>query len=64
MRGTLVITDGSSTRTLQLDANQLHAGSVIYRRVSEPVLFKMEVFVRETLSVVESLEYRVGQPAK
>ena len=63
-RGTLVITDGSSTRTLQLDANQLHAGSVIYRRVSEPVLFKMEVFVRETLSVVESLEYRVGQPAK
>jgi hypothetical protein len=64
MRGTLVITDGSSTRTLQLDANQLHAGSVIYRRVSEPVLFKMEVFVKDTLSVMESLEYRVGQPAK
>lgn len=63
-RGVLVISDGSSTRTLTLDSNQLHSGSVIYRRVSEPVLFKMEVFVKETLSVTESLEFRLGQPAK
>ena len=63
-RAVLVITDGASSRTLKIEPDQLRAGSVIYRRVSEPVSFKMEVFVKETLSVTETVEFHLSQPAK
>jgi hypothetical protein len=59
-RGELLITDGSYRRQLDLDASQLQIGSVIYRRVSENVTFRLEVFTRDRTSVVETWEYKEG----
>jgi hypothetical protein len=52
--GTLSISDGSFTRTLELTPAQLRDGSVIYRRLTPEVKLKLEVFVAETNSVAES----------
>jgi hypothetical protein len=52
--GTLIISDGSFTRTLDLTPTQLREGSVIYRRLTPEVSLKLEVFVAETGSVCES----------
>ncbi|MEK7405647.1 MAG: hypothetical protein AAB225_11115 [Acidobacteriota bacterium] len=43
-RAVLIISDGDQTRALDLSRIQLHNGSVIYRRISPQVSFRLEVF--------------------
>ena len=56
LRGVLFINDGAYHKQLDLDPSQLQIGSVIYRRVSGDVAFKLEVFTRDRTSVVETWE--------
>jgi len=53
-RGLLSINDGGSTRTLDLTPAQLRNGSVTYRRLSDDVRLKLDVFVQDNVSVSES----------
>jgi hypothetical protein len=55
-RGLLLITDGSQTRTLDLSREQLRNGSVTYRKLSEPVRFRLEVILNHRHSVSETWE--------
>lgn len=57
-RGVLLITDGSYRKQLDLDPSQLQIGSVIYRRVSGNVAFRLEVVTRDRTSVVETWNYK------
>ena len=57
-RGVLQITDGAYHKQLDLDPSQLQIGSVIYRRVSGSVSFRLEVFTRDRTSLVETWEYK------
>ena len=62
-RGMLVINDGAYSKQLDLDPSQLQIGSVIYRRVSGLVNFKLEVFTRDRTSIIETWEYKDTPPA-
>ena len=53
-RGVLEVSDGETRRSLELNADQLRGGSVMYRRASGKVGFRLEVFVSENTSVSES----------
>ncbi|MGH9631237.1 MAG: energy transducer TonB, partial [Bryobacteraceae bacterium] len=53
-RGVLWITDGDSEKTLNLDAEQLRSGNVLYWPVSGDVNFRLELFV-VARSISESL---------
>jgi len=55
-RGILIIGDGDQTRTLELDGAQLRSGSVIYRRVSGPVRFRLELYLKGNRSLSEAWE--------
>jgi len=55
-RGILIIADGEQSRTLELDARQLRTGSVIYRRLSSPVRFRLELFLKGNRSISEGWE--------
>ena len=59
----LVINDGAYSKQLDLDPSQLQIGSVIYRRVSGLVNFKLEVFTRDRTSIIETWEYKDTPPA-
>ncbi|MBK5292211.1 MAG: hypothetical protein JJE04_11100 [Acidobacteriia bacterium] len=61
--GSLLISDGGNEKTVALDAGQLRNGSVIYRRMSGDLRFRLEVFARDRVSVSESLNYRLN-PAR
>ena len=52
--GLLHITDGGQNRTLELSPEQLKSGSVIYRRLSGQVRFRLEVFLKGRRSVSET----------
>ncbi|RPJ81036.1 MAG: hypothetical protein EHM13_11105, partial [Acidobacteria bacterium] len=54
MSAVLSITDSSQTRTLDLSAAQLRAGSVIYRRVTSRVRFRLEVLLKDKRTVSET----------
>jgi hypothetical protein len=61
-RGVVTITDGEQNRTVDLNATQLRQGSVIYRRISPRVIFRLEVFVQGRNSVVETIESGPAAP--
>ena len=61
--GTLTITDGAYNRLLQLDQNQLQNGSVIYRNLTNRVIFRLEVLSRERTSLVETAIFESVAPA-
>ena len=63
-RGVLTISDGAYGRTIELDANQLRVGSVLYRRVSDAVTFRLDVYPKDRVIVGESLDYKTGTPGK
>jgi hypothetical protein len=54
-RGLLTITEGKDSKTVELDVPQLQNGTVLYRHVAPEITFKLEVFVKEQRSVVETL---------
>lgn len=51
--GILIIADGDQSRTLELDSGQLRSGSVIYRRSSNPVHFRLELFLKGNRTLSE-----------
>ena len=57
-RGVLEIHDGAYHKELELDPSQLQIGSVIYRRVSGNVTFRLEVFTRDRTSIAETWDYK------
>jgi len=56
-RGVLVIADGDQVRTLELSADQLRHGSVVYRRITDRVSFRLEL-VWGHRSLSESWSYQ------
>jgi hypothetical protein len=58
-RGVLHIQDGASEQRVDLDALQLQNGSVIYRRATAEVNFRLEVMTRERVTVSESTVFTV-----
>lgn len=56
--GVLYIKDGDFNKALNLDATELQVGSVVYRKPSTSVTFKLEVFPRDRTVVSESVEYK------
>jgi len=56
-RGVLWIRDGQTEKTVPLDLGHLRYGSVIYRKQSDRVEFRLDVFLRDRQAVSESLEY-------
>lgn len=57
-RGVLVIDDGAYSKTVELDANQLQTGSVVYRHTSNDVKFRMELTIRDRDTMFEKLEWK------
>lgn len=58
-RALLHINDGGNSKVVPLDGPQLQNGSVIYRKASGDVKFKLEVFARDRVTVAESAEFRL-----
>ena len=56
--GVLYIKDGDFNKSLNLDASELQVGSVVYRKPSGSVLFKLEVYPKDRTAVSETVEYR------
>lgn len=57
-RGVLHIQDGASQQRVDLDALQLQNGSVIYRRATTEVSFRLEVMTRDQVTVTETTEFK------
>lgn len=58
-RGLLTITEGGDRKSVQMDARQLQNGTVLYRHVAPEIHFKLEVFLKEQRSVVETYTWRM-----
>jgi hypothetical protein len=56
--GTLYIRDGDNEKKVTLDAAQLHNGSVVYRRATNAVTFRLEVTPNARASLTESVQYK------
>lgn len=56
-RGILWIQDDGTEKTVELDLGHLRHGSVIYRSSSDQVQFRLEVFLTDSQSVSESIEF-------
>jgi len=57
-RGTLEITDGATTKPVELDAAQLQNGALIYRASSSSVRFRLILYPNNRVSVSESVEWK------
>ncbi|MFN7932264.1 MAG: hypothetical protein U0R19_03000 [Bryobacteraceae bacterium] len=57
LRGVLRINDGGREKEVDLDALQLQNPQVFYRNVSGKVIFKLEVFTKERISLAETVEW-------
>ena len=57
-RGLLLITENDQRKSVDLDVGHLRNGSVIYRRVSGDVNFRLEVFTNEKVSIAEAIRFR------
>ena len=57
-RGVLTIDEEGKVKKVELDIGHLQNGSVIYRRVSTDVSFRLEVFTDLRSSVAETVEFR------
>ena len=53
-RGLLTITEGGDSKSVQMDVPQLQNGTVLYRHVAPEIHFKLEIFLKEQRSVVET----------
>ena len=59
LKGVLTIDDGDYHKPIEMDAERLQGGSeVVYRRYSNHVRFRLEVFLKDSTSVVEAVEWR------
>ena len=58
-RGLLTISEGTDSKSVQMDVPQLQNGTVLYRHVAPEVHFRLEVFLKEQRSVVETYTWRM-----
>jgi hypothetical protein len=56
-RGLLEIDDSGYTKSVQLDAAQLQNGSLIYRNSTKTVHFRLTVYPKARLSIIETLDW-------
>jgi len=67
-RGVLIIHEDGAEKNVDLDAGHLRNGSVIYRRASNNVSFRLEVFLKDGVTVSETVDFRPivpeSQPAE
>jgi hypothetical protein len=61
-RGTLEITDGQFTKTIELTANELQTGSVVFQNSSEHVSLRMEILVHELSRAAEVVRWDYEPP--
>ncbi len=57
-RGVLEIEDGSYTKSVDLDMPQLQNGSIIYRNSSGTVRFRLIVYPKARVSVIETMDWK------
>ena len=60
-RGRLDIRDGTYSKTVDLDANSLQTGSVMYPPLTNKVVLRLEVTLKGTTVVTETLEWSKKQ---
>jgi hypothetical protein len=58
-RGLLTISEGEDSKSVQMDVPQLQNGTVLYRHVAPEIHFKLEVFLKEQRSIVETYTWRM-----
>ena len=59
LKGILTIEDGNYRKPVELDADRLQAGSeLLYRHYSNDVRFRLEVFLKDSTSVAEVVEWK------
>ncbi len=63
LRGALIITEGGQQKTVPLQIAELQNGSVIYRRASSEVRFRLDVVEREQNIVSETLQFNAEPSA-
>jgi hypothetical protein len=56
-RGALEISDGSYSKTVELDESQLHNGSVIYHNLTKQVRFRLIIYDRGGNALAETIEW-------
>ncbi len=56
--GVLVIDDGPYSKTVELDANQLRTGSVVYRHSVGGVKFRLELAIGDHATMAEKVEWK------
>ncbi len=59
LRGQLHIQDGDNSKVVELQQEDLGRGGILYRNATQNVKFRLEIFVKDRNSVVESLELRL-----
>ncbi len=57
-RGVLSIQDGGFQQSVDLDGAQLQTGSIIFHNSTNQVRFSLEVYLRDDLTVAQTLEWR------
>jgi hypothetical protein len=59
LKGILTIEDGNYRKPIELDADRLQGGSeLLYRHYSNDVHFRLEVFLKDSSSVAEAVEWK------
>ena len=59
LKGILTIEDGNYKKPIELDADRLQGGSeLLYRHYSNDVRFRLEVFLKDSTSVAEAVEWK------
>lgn len=59
VKGILTIEDGNYRKPIELDADRLQGGSeLLYRHYSNDVRFRLEVFLKDSSSVAEAVEWK------
>lgn len=63
-KGALIISDAGAQKTVSLDHDQLRNGSVVYRRASNDVRFRLEVYTNDRVTVAETMDFKIESPAR
>jgi hypothetical protein len=58
-KGVLTISEGGSQKIVNLDADQLRTGALMYRRNGNEVQFRLEVQTADRVSVTETVLFRI-----
>ena len=65
LKGSLTIDDGDYHKTIDLDMERLQGSSeLVYRHYSNRVRFRLEVFLKDSSSVAEAVEWKQSQQAR